>query len=505
MTDEIFRDHFCDDIFHSMKAQMEPSDDVVASLLSKIAAEAPSSVTENDNVIPFRQPAEIAAEKTAAAAVAALESTPRKHFASKKTNKSIWYYGTAVAASVIVMISTFALLDTDGDDASGVKDLFNQAVGTNTQIVDSDHTGEEAPLPKDEETAVPSDDKDSDEADSQNPDQQMSSDGADSNAEDTPQKSDTPSGENTQASNLPENDEHGNSDSSDITGNTSDSEGKNENADSSAPQNPDQNERPDGTESSGGNGSDADASAGNDQEPDSSDKDSSDSSKVTPGSEGTEEIPWTNEIISTSQVASIFVSGGNYVVENTVSRSDVGATLEVVTITLPQTSTTNAAEVTAKVRELKNVSAAAMVALDVEGFDQPLVYANTDYTPATLGQFVSDLGLEKKTSFSSNVRCQISMVGYSSNHSYTTDISSAVWTYLLNHSSAERANFNSFSSGNAKALFTSDSNPTGSQIQFGVSDNGYLYVSMMGKKHTFHIGSDGAKGFIEYVIGEPLE
>ena len=36
-------------------------------------------------------------------------------------------------------------------------------------------------------------------------------------------------------------------------------------------------------------------------------------------------------------------------------------------------------------------------------------------------------------------------------------------------------------------------------------DNGYLYVSMMGVKHTFHIGSENAKGFIEYVTGEPLE
>ena len=91
MTDEIFRDGFCDDIFRSMKMQMEPSDDVVGSLLAKIAAEAPSSVTETDNVIPFR-PAERLETVGSAVTAAEVESAPRKHFAKKKTNKSIWYY-----------------------------------------------------------------------------------------------------------------------------------------------------------------------------------------------------------------------------------------------------------------------------------------------------------------------------------------------------------------------------------------------------------------------------
>ena len=66
MTDEIFR---------SMKAQMEPSDDVVADLLAKIALESPSPVAEheNGNVISFRQAAE---EKSA----------QTKHFAKKTKN-----------------------------------------------------------------------------------------------------------------------------------------------------------------------------------------------------------------------------------------------------------------------------------------------------------------------------------------------------------------------------------------------------------------------------------
>ncbi len=464
MTDEIFRDGFCDDIFRSMKMQMEPSDDVVGSLLAKIAAEAPSQVTENDNVIPFRPQAQPEITGTAAA-IAAMESAPRKHFANnrKKTNKSIWYYGTAVAASIIVMISTFALLGPDGDDASGMQDLFEQAVGPNTQIVGIDNQGDEDQAPVGDDETVP-----------------PVSGGEDTSSDETPDVSDN----------------DGDVQQPEVTGNKTDNEGKTDT--------PQQNGKTDGKDSNEGNTPEKTPS-----DKDTSDKpapDQSDNGKVTPGAEGTSAIPWTNEIIGTSQVASISVSDGNYVVDGTaVSRSDVGETIEVVTIALPQTSTTNATEVKAKVREVKGVSRAAMVALDVEGFDQPLVYANADYAPSTLGQLVSDLGLEKKTSFSGNVRCQISMVGYSSNHSYNVDTAEAAWTYLLNQSSAQRASDSNFSNGNAKALFTSDSNQTGSQIQFGVSDSGYLYVSLMGKKHTFNIGSENAKGFIEYVTGEALE
>ena len=347
MTDEIFRDNFCDDIFRSMKAQMEPSDDVVASLLAHIAAEAPSSVTEQDNVIPFRTPAEIKAEETAAAAIAALESTPRKHFASKKTNKSIWYYGTAVAASIIVMISTFALLDTNGDDASGVKDLFDQAVGPNTQIVTpGDSEGTEELLPVDGDEPAPAGSEDSD---TQDPDTAGQPDGSDISG--TP---DDTAGDVSQDSESGK--EHTPARPQNSSGNADESSGKD--ADSSNGGSTD-TPKPDNT----GNGTD--------------------SGVVTPGSNGTEDIPWTNEIISNSQVASISISGGNYVVENTVSRSDVGATIETVTITLPQTSTTNAGEVKAKVRVLKNVSSAAMVALDVEGLNKPQVEGAAVYAPAT--------------------------------------------------------------------------------------------------------------------------
>lgn len=437
MTDEIFR---------SMKAQMEPSDDVVADLLAKIALKSPSPVTEheNGNVISFRQAAEEKSART-------------KHFA-KKTKKSIWYYGTAVAASVIVMISTFALLGLGDEDHGNAGDLLQNVIGPDSSVVN--------PANPDSDTEHPAD------------------------AED-------PSGENSEDPSSPEDSENpADADPAGEDSSTGDSTGTKNPADKT-----DKNTGSEGSQ----NHDDPDANSSTGSEGNDSVQPPADNGKVTPGASGTADISWTNEIVNSSQVASISVSGSNYVVSSTVSKSDMDTTLETVTIDLPQTSTTNAAKVKAKVCKVKNISSDAVVALDVDGFAEPLVYANADYAPGTLGQFVTDLGLSGSIGFSSTVRCQISHMGYSSNKSYKTDVSSAVWNWLLCQSNAERASKSSFSSGNSKALFTSASNPTGSQMKFGVSDNGYLWISMLGKDFTFHIGSSNAKGFLETVTGETFD
>ena len=447
MTDEIFR---------SMKAQMEPSDDVVADLLAKIALKSPSPVTEheNGNVISFRQAAEEKSART-------------KHFA-KKTKKSIWYYGTAVAASVIVMISTFALLGLGDEDHGNAGDLLQNVIGSDSSVVN--------PANPDSDTEHPADAEDPSGENSEDP---SSPEDSENPADADPAGEDSSTGDSTGSS----------------TGTKNPADKTDKNTGSEGSQNHDD---PDANSSNSSNSSTG--SEGNDsvQPP-------ADNGKVTPGASGTADISWTNEIVNSSQVASISVSGSNYVVSSTVSKSDMDTTLETVTIDLPQTSTTNAAKVKAKVCKVKNISSDAVVALDVDGFAEPLVYANADYAPGTLGQFVTDLGLSGSIGFSSTVRCQISHMGYSSNKSYKTDVSSAVWNWLLCQSNAERASKSSFSSGNSKALFTSASNPTGSQMKFGVSDNGYLWISMLGKDFTFHIGSSNAKGFLETVTGETFD
>ncbi len=457
-----------DDLFRSMKAQMQPTDDVVADLLAKIAAEASSPVTENENVIPFRE-----------------SSRQKKHTQKKK--KSILYYSTAVAACLVVFLSTVILLDSSGDpdDPNTIKNLLNQVVGSDSATDPNASTDDKEKSQSDKQDDEPGfweqifhgkdEEKDpadgsTDMTDGTNPSDSNENTADENNGKKGSEQHGQPSqDENQQPSNEPKDDP-------DDPSNTMQQPNGQKPGTTTQPTEP-------GNQPS-----------------------SAQDNKVTPAAPGTSDIPWTNEIVNTSEVASINISGTNYVVDSTGTSSALGSTIETVTVDLPGTSSTKPAKVSAKVKTVKKVSAAAMVALDVEGFTQPLVYTNPNYSPSSLGALVSDLGLEGNTGFSNTVRCQVSHMGYSSNHTYKADVNSAAWNYLLNCSGAESAGYNSFNDGHIKVLFTSGSNPTGSQLKFGVSDNGYLYVSMTGgKRFTFHIGKSQAIGFIEAVTGQSID
>ena len=421
-----------DDVFRSMKAQMEPSDQVVSDLLAVIAAEKSSPVTSANKLISLSE------------AAARRETSAKNEVAkakSAKKRKPIWYYGTAVAASVLVLMSTFLAFESSGglNNTGALKDLFLNMIHPDSSCNDPDDV-----------VTLPSPDNDADFS--------LSPDETQENSEsevigETDILSDNLTGVNVSVS--------------------GDQQISQDNSINSVPN--------------------------------SSDSENADNGKITPGAPGTGDISWTSEIINTDAVSSISVSGNDYVVESTVSKADVGSKIGSVTIDLPQTSSTNAATLKASVLTVNNVSTDAMVALDVKGFSQPLAYSSTEYSPATLSEFIADLDLGDDISFSSTVHCQISQVGYSAYTTYTKNIDRAVQDYLLSDGSAGRAGYSSFNSGNIKLMFVSNSNATGSKLQFGVSSNGYLYVSSSEKEYTFHIGTGSAKKFIEYVTGESLD
>jgi len=59
-----------------------------------------------------------------------------------------------------------------------------------------------------------------------------------------------------------------------------------------------------------------------------------------------------------------------------------------------------------------------------------------------------------------------------------------------------------YSSAKVHVLFRTSANPTQAVINFGVSDNGYLYVKLTsGNSFTFHIGEENAKSFISHITG----
>lgn len=207
------------------------------------------------------------------------------------------------------------------------------------------------------------------------------------------------------------------------------------------------------------------------------------------------------EILANDVVSHIAISGTNYVVDTTATSVTTGSKIKAITLKIPESSNTNSTVLNAQVKELDNVSSDLMVALDVEGLDEALVYMNASYQPSTLDQFISDAGLDLNTGYSSTVYCKGNTLGYASYHRLQVgDINEFVDTYAFANRAASVAKYSAYKNADTHITFKTSSNPTGSVINFGVSDNGYLYVKLSGgKAFTFNIGTDSAEAFINAV------
>ena len=447
-----------DDIIRSMKEQMVPSDDVVSDLLAKIAAceASPETMGNVDSFESFRG-------ESAAAAVSEKKASQAKKF----TTKSIWFYGTAAAASIIVLLSVFSVIG--GADPSDMKNVVSGIID-NPNVV-----------------ATPGNDTDN--IPSVNPDDNSAVTGNDGEQD----------GEDDEKGGFWSNLFHKDDKDSDSD---KDSENKQHNG------NENNNQPSDNDDPNGGNSNTvAPPTAPESDDPGNSSivtPPEEDNSKVTPGAPGEADISWDREILAEDSVSSITVSGTNYVIESVTASPSVASTeVKTISLEIPATSTTNHTTVKAKVKKVKNVSEELMVAVDANGFKDTLLYTNKDYTPATLGQFIGDAGLSTSTTFAKSVYCKGEQIGYSSYQRFTVNgIDSLVSKYIFSCENAGLADYSSYKNGNVHVLFKSGKNPTCSVIDFGVSDNGYLYVKMSsGNSFTFHIGEKNASGFIDSVTG----
>ena len=446
-----------DDIIRSMKEQMVPSDDVVSDLLAKIAAceASPETMDNVDSFESFRG-------ESATAAVSEKKASQARKF----TTKSIWFYGTAAAASVIVLLSVFSVLG--GTDPSDIKNVVDGIIDNPNVVV------------------TPGGDTDNDP--SGNPDDNPS-------VTDNDGEQDGKDDENGGFwSNLFHKDDK---DSSDEKDNSKDQQGNG---------NDNNNQPSDNDDPNGGNSNTVAPPAPDDNPGNSSivTPPEEEDSKVTPGAPGEADIRWDREILAEDSVSSITISGTNYVIESVTASPSVASTeVKTISLEIPATSTTNHTTVKAKVKKVKNVSEELMVAVNANGFKDTLLYTNKDYTPATLGQFIGDAGLMSDTTFARAVYCKGEKIGYSSYQRFNVDgVDALVSKYIFSCENAGLADYSSYRNGNVHVLFKSGKNPTCSVIDFGVSDNGYLYVKMAsGNAFTFHIGEKNANGFINSVTG----
>ena len=452
-----------DDIIRSMKEQMVPSDDVVSDLLAKIAAfeASPETIDNVDSFENFRKADDIAA---------AVVSEKKASKAKKFTTKSIWYYGTAAAASVIVLLSVFSILG--GSDPADIKNAVDGIIDNpNVVVTPDDNTDSDPSQNPDGDKTVTDNDK---EDDKDNDNEKGSFWSNLFNKDDKGDDSDTQSGSNS-------NQGDGNDSNNQPSDNNNSTSGD---PNVVTPLTPPASDDP-------GNSNIVTPPEGDD-------------SKVTPGAPGEADISWDREILAENTVSNITISGTNYVVESVTASSSVASTeVKTISLEIPATSTTNHTTVKAKVKKVKNVSEELMVAVDANGFKDTLLYTNKDYTPSSLGQFIADAGLTGNTSFAKAVYCKGERIGYSSYQRFNVDgVDALVSKYIFSCEKAGLSDYSSYRNGNVHVLFKSSKNPTCSVIDFGVSDNGYLYVKMAsGNSFTFHIGEKNANGFINSVTG----
>ena len=449
-----------DDMIRSMKNQMIPSDDVVNGLLAKIAA-LEASPENMDNVVTFDE--------------SRFEKPARK---AKTTKKSIWFYGTAAAASALVLLSTFAMFGDDGN----VEEHFGDIVDNPGIVIDGTQAGENTPNP----VVIPpvNEPDDIDEPDK-------------TDQEDPAKQDDNEGKEGKDVKN----------EEADKSGTDKDNEGspaKDDNPDST--QAPDESNNSDNTKDNSQDGEGDTSSLVTPPPSGDNDTEEADGSKVTPGAPGASDISWQREILAESSVSNITIQGTNYVVESVASSPSVASTTEVqkISLEIPATSTTNHTTVEAKVKSVKNVSTELMVAVDADGFKETLLYTNVDYKPDTLGQYISDAGLSSSnTTFAKAVTYQAQAIGKTDTKRITvSDIDALVKQYILSNPDAPQGSKKDYNEGKEFAFFKSSANPTQTVINFGVSDNGYLHVKLTsGNTFTFHIGEQQAKSFISYITG----
>ncbi len=446
MGSDIFRELNMDDfapsdVIYSMREQMTPSDDVVNSLLAKIAA-CETSPEFADNTVIF-EPVSIPTSAVETAAKSVSRSAGRKPL----SRKSLVGIASVAAACVIMLTSAVAIMGTGSP--SDVDNLIDKIVpdGVVTDPADGGDTAADA---TDKGDAVTEDNG--------------SKDGADA--------TDSKDGKDSKDSAVTE------SDSKDKTDAATDSKSDSKNNSGTTDKN--NNSRDDG-------GSTAPSPGNN--------------SNTTVDKTGSGEATFNREILAEESVSHLTISGSNYVVESSSAAPVTTSEIKTISLEIPETSTTNEAVVDAHVKKIENVSTDLMVAVDVDGFGGTLIYTNEKYSASTLGEFVSDAGLDANTSYSKSVYCKGDNIGYSSYHKFSvSNIKDYVDKYILSNTSAKLASHSSYTNADTHVTFKSKSNPTCGSIDFGVSDNGYLYVKMAsGKAFTFHIGTSAASEFISAI------
>ncbi len=149
---------------------------------------------------------------------------------------------------------------------------------------------------------------------------------------------------------------------------------------------------------------------------------------------------------------------------------------------------------------IKEITPEAMIAVQFDGTDGFTLYRNMEYMPETLGEFISDTGIDAYALFKSAVYFDFSN-GYELRNYYDID-SEIVISHLRDCEEALCYRYGELTPEqvNAKMNLICDmNNAFPLTAGFGISKKGYLTTNLTGGGLAFYIGEDKAAEIISFI------
>ncbi len=225
-------------------------------------------------------------------------------------------------------------------------------------------------------------------------------------------------------------------------------------------------------------------------------------------SQDTEVVPKWNEMSISQQFYEVEYNGDKYSSRTTkISDNNILRNVGETTLTGYDTYTKITYNKKAELYSIKDIAEKCAIAIKFEGDTDYYVYVNSYYIPATLGEFMRDLNLEKITSFGTiyynywdkdfqeNINVEF----------YGVD-NQAIWQKLFNNKDLEN-----IYSDNEIEKYTSEKVTQSisigvdipilgyKNISVSLTDKGYLLTNILDTGKGFYIGEEKVHEFLDYM------
>ncbi len=166
--------------------------------------------------------------------------------------------------------------------------------------------------------------------------------------------------------------------------------------------------------------------------------------------------------------------------------------------------TNDASKQNAQIYSIKNISTECGIAVKLQDSNEYYIYLNYNYNPNTLGQFINDLNLKELISFE-ELYFNYLYTDEDGNKEYKkiefSDVDeNIIWDKLLNDKNIK--NEHNLSHKHISMISINASIPLlgYKETDISISEDGYIFTSILEMGKCFYIGEKKANEFLEYII-----